>query len=99
MLKDYQTTQGWLYPLLCASFAKTDLTKIQIYEPNTFRDSIMKEEPVLTFKDLRIQFIPYDSLLWDVIKGEHVQTVSSSLIIQMSGWTTLTGLGFREFLN
>ena len=28
MLKDYQKAQGWLYRLLCASFAQTNLTKI-----------------------------------------------------------------------
>jgi hypothetical protein len=40
--KDYQKEQGWLYQLLCASFTQTILTKIHIYEPNTFRDFLMK---------------------------------------------------------
>ena len=99
MLKDYQKAQGWLYHLLCASFARTNLTKIQIYEPNTFRESLLEENPTLTVKDLRIQFMSYSSLLWNTMKHEYVQTGSSSLIIQMSGWTTLTGVGFQEFLK
>jgi len=99
ILKDFQKAQGCLYHLLCASFARTNLTKIQIYEPNTFRNFLIKENPALTVKDLRIQFMPYASLLWNTMKHEHVQTGSSSLIIQMSGWTTLTGRGFHELLN
>ena len=99
MAKDYQKAQGWLYRLLCTSFAQTNLTKIQIYEPNTFRDSLMKENPALTVEDLRIQFMPYGSLLWNAIKPEYVQSGSSSLIIHMSGWTTLTGVGFQELLK
>ena len=99
MAKDYQKAQGWLYRLLCTLFAQTNLTKIQIYEPNTFRDSLMKENPALSVEDLRIQFMPYGSLLWNTIKPEYVQSGSSSLIIHMSGWTTLTGVGFQEFLK
>ncbi len=41
----------------------------------------------------------YGSLLWNVIKPEYVQSGSSSLIIHMSGWTTLTGVGFQELLK
>jgi hypothetical protein len=99
MTKDYQKAQGWFYRLLCTSFARTNLTKIQIYEPNTFRDSLMKENPALTVDDLRIQFMPYGSLLWNVIKPEYVQSGSSSLIIHMSGWAVLTGVGFQELLK
>jgi hypothetical protein len=55
---------------MCNSFAQTNLTKIQIYEPNTFRDSLMKENPTLTVEDLRIQFMTYGSLLWNVIKPD-----------------------------
>jgi hypothetical protein len=84
---------------MCNSFAQTNLTKIQIYEPNTFRDFLMKENPALTVDDLRIQFMPNCSLLWNTIKHEYVQTGSSSLIIHMSGWTTLTGVCFQELLK
>ena len=59
----------------------------------------MRENPVLTVEDLRIQFMPYGSLLWNTIKPEYVQSGSSSLIIHMSGWTTLTGVGFQELLK
>ena len=99
MAKDYQKAQGWLYRLLCNSFTQTNLTKIQIYEPNTFRNSLMKESPALTVEDVKIQFMPYGSLLWNAIKPEYVQSGSSSLIIHMSGWTTLTGVGFQELLK
>ena len=99
MLKDYQKAQGWLYCLLCASFAQTNLTKIQIYESNTFRNFLIKENPTLTVKDPRIQLIPYSSLCWNTLKHDYVQTGSSSLIIQLSGWTTLTGGGFQDFLK
>jgi hypothetical protein len=51
MLKDYQKAQGWLYHLLCASFAQTNLTKIQMYEPNSARNFLIKENPTLTVKD------------------------------------------------
>jgi hypothetical protein len=60
MSKDYQKSQGCLYHLLCASFAQTKLTKIHIYEPNTFCDFLVKENPTLIVKDLRIQFMSYD---------------------------------------
>jgi hypothetical protein len=103
MLKDYQKAQGWLYRLLCASFAPTNLTKIQIYEPNSFRNFLIKESQTLTVKDPRIQLMPYSSLCWNALKHEYVQTGSSSLIIQLSGWTTLTGGtcggGFQDFLK
>jgi hypothetical protein len=59
----------------------------------------MKENAALTVEDLRIQFMPYGSLLWNTIKPEYVQSGSSSLIIHMSGWSTLTGVGFQELLK
>ena len=99
MLKDYQKEQGWLYRFLCTSFAQTNLTKIQMYEPNSFHNFLIKENPTLTVKDPRIQLIPYISLCWNVLKHEYVQTGWSSLIIQLSGWTTLTGGGFQDFLK
>ena len=99
MMKDYEKAQGWFYRLVCASFAQTNLTKIQIYEPNTFHNFLIKENPTLTVKDPRIQLMPYSSLCWNALKHEYVQTGSSSLIIQLSGWTTLTGGGFQDFLK
>ena len=99
MLKDYQKAQGWLYRWLCASFAQKNLTKIQMYEPNSFRNFLIKEHPTLTVKDPRIQLMPYSSLCWNTLKHEYVQTGSSSLIIQLSGWTTLTGGDFQDFLK
>jgi len=41
----------------------------------------------------------YASLSWNTMKHEHVQTGSSILIIQVSGWTTLTGVVFQEILK
>ena len=51
MLKDYQKAQGWLYRWLCASFAQKNLTKIQMYEPNSFRNFLIKENLGRTLLD------------------------------------------------
>ena len=63
---------------MCPSFSKTNLTKIQMEDPNNFHSTLIVVDPSMTVESPKIVYMSYGTLSYHVIKHDYVQTGSFS---------------------